>query len=152
VRSSTGLAPSPPTTTSTSIRMFDMDGNGYFDRWEIYLGDDPIPKRVSTVRDEKAESMDFDLNVLSDRYTKEILPEAIAANQKFIDAMSNVYEFNIPEDLRYAINTGSDNFRRYAGSSDFAIARNERFEKDKRNGDKWYKEFTYRLDVASYLV
>ena len=96
------------------IRMFDTDNNGYFDRWEVYLGEDPIPSRVSTLRNERAVMLDFDFESLTKRYTKQILPEAIAANQKFIDAMSQVYEFEIPEGLQDAMNIGSDNFRRYA--------------------------------------
>ena len=96
------------------IRMFDTDGNGYFDRWEVYLGDDPTPARVSTVRDERAIRLDFDLDSLTRRYTEEILPKAIAANQKLLAAMRSMEEFEIPEGLQDAMETGSDNFRRYA--------------------------------------
>ncbi|MCK4858829.1 MAG: hypothetical protein KAT58_12720 [candidate division Zixibacteria bacterium] len=96
------------------IRMFDTDSNGYFDRWEVYLGDDPIPARISTVRDERAVQLDFDLDSLTRHYTEEILPKAIAANQKLLAAMSSIEEFEIPEGLQGAMKTGSDSFRRYA--------------------------------------
>jgi hypothetical protein len=96
------------------IRTFDTDGNGYFDRWEVYLGEDPTPVRVSTVRDERAFRLDFDLDSLTKRYTEEILPQAMAANEKFMAAMSAVDKFEIPKGLQGAMETGSDNFRRYA--------------------------------------
>jgi hypothetical protein len=100
--------------TVGEIRMFDTDGNGYFDRWEVYLGKDAIPSRVSTVRDERAVTLDFDFNTLTERYTKKILPEAIAKNLQFIEALNQVYEFEVPKGLREAMNAGSDNFSRYA--------------------------------------
>jgi hypothetical protein len=96
------------------IRMFDTDGNGYFDRWEIYLGNDSSPVRVSTVRDERAQCIEFELDSLTETYTKEILPQAMAANEKLMVAMNKLQPFEAPQGLQKAMKSGSANFRRYA--------------------------------------
>jgi len=96
------------------IRMFDMDKNGYFDRWEVYLGDGSLPARVSSVRNERARRIDFDANSISEFYTAQVLPQAMAANEKLMTAMSQLHLFESPQGLQTAMMTGSANFRRYA--------------------------------------
>ena len=96
------------------IRMFDTDGNGYFDRWEVYWGESPIPARVTTVRNERARRLDFDLESLSDFYIKTVLPEAMAANEKIMAAMSKLRPFEPSPAHKAAMRSGSATFRRYA--------------------------------------
>jgi hypothetical protein len=96
------------------IRMFDTDGNGYFDRWEVYLGDSPSPARITTVRDERARRIPSDYASLAPFYTKEVLPQALAANEKLIAAIQTVRPFEVPAGLTVAMTSGSDNDRRFA--------------------------------------
>jgi len=96
------------------IRMFDTDGNGYFDRWEVYWGDSPVPVRVSTVRDERARAVAFDYPALCKFYTDEVLPQAMAANERLMRAMSKVRPFDPPSGLKAAAQTGAPNVRRFA--------------------------------------
>jgi len=98
------------------IRMFDTDKNGYFDRWEVYLGPGDVPVRVTAVRDEKARRIEFNPDQLSSFYLRDVLPAAKADYEKFAAAMSAVHPFDIPEGLKEAMaaRTGSEGFRRYA--------------------------------------
>ena len=95
-------------------RMYDTDGNGYFDRWEVWLKGEPGPWRVSTVRDEKARRVPFDITWLRRFYTKEVLPQAMAENRKLMSAMNRVRPFACPPELQAATTEGPDNYRRYA--------------------------------------
>jgi len=97
------------------IRMFDTDGNGYFDRWEYYSSAmEKVAQRVVTVRDEKVQRIAWDYEALSRFYTEEVLPKAMAANKQLMLAMNNVLPFDPPAELKTAMVTGSPNFRRYA--------------------------------------
>ena len=93
------------------IRMFDTNANGYFDRWEYEFGE---WRRVVTVSDEKAEDIPWDYEAVSERYTHDILPEAMNATGRFIGAMGAVRPFAPPSGLTQAVDSGSANFRRYA--------------------------------------
>jgi len=95
------------------IRMFDTDGNGYFDRWEVYKGQSPVPVRVSRVRDEKAKRIPFDYERIVRFYTQEMLPGALAANDKLAAAMTAVRPFAAPPGLAAALQTGSPGERRF---------------------------------------
>ncbi|MFP4501278.1 MAG: hypothetical protein ACLFTT_09800 [Candidatus Hydrogenedentota bacterium] len=93
------------------IRMFDMDGNGYFDRWEYDFGD---WRRVVSVRNEHAEDLEWDFEALSKRYIETILPEAVAANERFMDAMAALRAFEPDPKLVEAASGEPGNFQRYA--------------------------------------
>lgn len=93
------------------IRMFDMDGNGYFDRWEYDFGD---WHRVTSVSDERAEDVPWDFEALSQRYTGEILPQSVAANQRFMAAMAAHRSFEPDPRLVEAASGEPGNFQRYA--------------------------------------
>jgi len=95
------------------IRMLDTSGNGYFDRWEVWSPDSPVPVRVTSVRDEKVERISLDYDRLVERYTEEILPEAMAANERLLAAMSRVKPFDVPASLTEALQSDSPNHRRY---------------------------------------
>jgi hypothetical protein len=102
------------------LRMYDTDGNGYFDRWEVYhptMMDTPI--RVTTVLDEKARPLPSDFEALSRFYTQEVLPEALAANERFNAALDRISleEWNETKELRelvQATRSGPGGYRRYA--------------------------------------
>ena len=69
------------------IRMFDTDGDGYFDRWETHRAGAANPVRISTVRDPAARELPHDWKELQKVYTGELLPEALRANEKLMAAM-----------------------------------------------------------------
>ncbi len=95
-------------------RMFDTDGDGYFDRWEVYAAGRPVPVRVTTVYDPRARSVPADWKRLGEFYTETVLPEAIRANEMLIAAMSNVRPFTPPETLTRALASATcDTERRY---------------------------------------
>jgi hypothetical protein len=96
------------------IRMYDTDGNGYFDRWEMYREGSAVPVRVTTVKDEKARRLEFNQAKLSDFYVDEVLPKAKAANAKLMAAMAEIRPFAAAEGLKAAMATGPENYRRYA--------------------------------------
>jgi hypothetical protein len=96
------------------VRMFDTDGNGYFDRWEVHQAGRAAPIRVTTVRDEKAQRLTWDLEEISQLYTTEILPRAMKSNRKLMAAMQQVWPFEIPAELATAMEAGAPSFRRYA--------------------------------------
>jgi len=93
------------------IRMFDTDGNGYFDRWEYEFGD---WRRVASVSDEQAEDLAWDIAALSKRYIEQVLPEACAANRRFMAAMAALRPFTPDAKLAEAAGGAPGNFQRYA--------------------------------------
>lgn len=72
------------------VRMLDTDGNGYFDTWEYDLDNDGVPERVTTVRDEKARMLRLNQKELREFYTREVLPTAIADNEKLIASLKRL--------------------------------------------------------------
>ncbi len=96
------------------VRMYDTDGDGYFDRWEMYREGNGMPVRITTAKDEKARRLEFNQDKLTDFYVNEILPKAKAANEKLMAAMAGLRPFIVPEGLQKAIVTGPDSYRRYA--------------------------------------
>lgn len=96
------------------IRMFDTDGDGYFDKWEVYRGDSAVPVRVTSVRDPRARRIPFDQDFLREFYTRKVLPEAMMANERLMTSMARVHPHEIPAGLKAAMSEGPDNYRRYA--------------------------------------
>ena len=97
--------------TLGEIRMFDTDGNGYFDRWEYDFGD---WRRVASVSDERAEDLPWDVEALSKRFTGDILPRANAANQRVMEAMAVVRPFVPDPKIAAVARTATSNHQRYA--------------------------------------
>jgi hypothetical protein len=133
------------------IRMFDTDGNGYFDRWEVYLSNSTRPVRVTQVTDEKARRIDASPGPLAELYANEILPQAKAENAKILEALSALHPLDAPAELRAAVNQGPEGHRRYAqdilreltyvGFRDYysALANQTllRDSRDQREGEFW---------------
>jgi hypothetical protein len=93
------------------IRVFDTDGDGYIDRWEYDFGD---WRRVAQVADVRAEDLEWDFEALSARYVEVILPEAVAANTRFMAAMASIRAFEPDPKLAAAAAGEPGNFQRYA--------------------------------------
>lgn len=96
------------------VRMYDTDDNGFFDRWEVYLGDSVVPVRVSTVRDDVQPRMRFDYDAIGRFYNDQALPAAMEANQRLSAALEAARPFEVPEGLIRAMGFGSPSYRRYA--------------------------------------
>lgn len=96
------------------IRMYDTDGNGYFDRWEIYRSDSPVPVRVTTVRNERTRDLLFDFEAVQKFYMKDVLPDAMRTNEQFLIQLEAVVPFEPAAALKDATQSGPENMRRYA--------------------------------------
>lgn len=96
------------------IRMFDTDGNGYFDRWEVYLANSTRPVRVTQVSDEKAKRIDSGPGSLAEFYAKDVLPRARAENDRILAALDAVRPFEPPAELKTAVAEGPEGYRQYA--------------------------------------
>jgi hypothetical protein len=68
-------------------RMYDTDGDGYFDRWEWYDADGAEPYRVAETRD--ADNLDFgdDYDKMFAFYNETAVPEATRLNRSLIDRL-----------------------------------------------------------------
>lgn len=93
------------------IRMFDTDGNGYFDRWEYDFG---AWRRTARVCDERAEELPWNFDALSQRYMEEFLTVAVAANSRFMTAMAARRTFEPLPELAGAASGEHGTFQRYA--------------------------------------
>ena len=69
---------------------------------------------MSVVRNEQAEDLAWDPDMVGRRYREDILPKAMAANEAFLAALQSAHPFEPPEPLKKAADTGSPTFRRYA--------------------------------------
>ncbi len=96
------------------VRIFDTNGNGFFDRWEMYLAGNAQPVRVTAVHDERAVLIDSNLEKLTAYYTDEVVPRAIAERRRLMAAMGAWRPFAVPAGLKRAMETGSESYRRYA--------------------------------------
>jgi hypothetical protein len=95
------------------IRMFDTDGDGYFDRWEVYFSNSTRPIRVTQVSDAKARRVDSSLSALADFYEKEVLPRAKAENARILGALNSLHPYDPLPELKAALNQGPAGYRLY---------------------------------------
>ena len=96
------------------VRMYDTNGNGFFDRWEVWLGDAPVPARVSIVRDDVSLWMPWNYADVCAFYETIALPAAAEANAKLSAALSSVRQFEQADGLVRAMGEGTPTERRYA--------------------------------------
>jgi hypothetical protein len=96
------------------VRTYDTDDNGFFDRWEVYLGDSPVPVRVSSIRDDVQPRIRFDYDTVCKLVNEKAIPEAMSANQRLTEAMAKIKLFAAPEALARATKEGTPNECRYA--------------------------------------
>lgn len=96
------------------VRMFDTNDNGFFDRWEVYLGDSVLPVRVSTICDDVQPRMKFDYDAVCRLHNEQVIPAALEAGRKLAQAMAAVRAFDVPDGLTRAAQEGPPAYRRYA--------------------------------------
>jgi len=95
------------------IRYFDTDDDGYFDREEIYLSSSVRPVLVIDGHSRKVTKLSFNLESFSQYYTEQVLPGAIDRAEKFIQAMSEVLPYEIPEEFKTALRSSTGSDKRY---------------------------------------
>ena len=95
------------------LRYFDTDGDGFFDRREVYLVNSSRPVLVLVAKDEKATKIPFEFNFLSDFYLKKALPEALSRSEKLLSAMRKVYNYEPPPEYESALNKSTLSEKRY---------------------------------------
>ena len=69
------------------IRYFDTNGDGYFDKWEVFLAGNPIPVRVTTVLNPRARLVPLQRSFMIKDYNQKVLPHAIAEDEQLIGEM-----------------------------------------------------------------
>lgn len=85
------------------VRYFDTNGNGYFDRREIYLTSSTRPVLVLPMAEDQNRKLPFDLNLISEFYLQEALPAALASLETFQAAMKKIYAYDPPPGLAAAL-------------------------------------------------
>jgi hypothetical protein len=71
------------------FRWFDSDGDGYLDTVEVYRPGAGQPVRVDRF-DPRARPAAIDVERLTDEYNNKVLPEAIAEDLRFLEALKKV--------------------------------------------------------------
>lgn len=74
------------------FRYFFSTGDGYLDTVEVFAGSDPIPARVSQLKDLRTRPVTLTREFLEEDYNRRVLPEAIAGDQQVIAVLKNVVE------------------------------------------------------------
>jgi hypothetical protein len=77
------------------IRSYDSAATGYFDTWEVFLGDNPVPVRTTRILDAKVQPVTLDRESLAADYNQRILPLAIADDQQLITAMKQFVAYSL---------------------------------------------------------
>lgn len=95
------------------IRYFDTDGNGYFDRREIYLAASTRPVLVLPLLEDRNVKIAFDLNRISEFYLNEVLPAALARSEALLRAMKKLQNYDSPSGFSEAWNRAGLSERRY---------------------------------------
>lgn len=85
------------------IRYFDTDGNGYFDRREIYLASSTRPVLVLPMPEDKNTRLLFDLNQISEFYLNKVLPTASNRTESMVRAMKKIHTYDPPPGLNMAL-------------------------------------------------
>jgi hypothetical protein len=97
------------------IRAYDSNGDGYFDTWEVFRGDNSVPVRTTRVLDQKVTPVPLEREFLEADYNTRILPQAIADDLQLISAMKGFV--SMPLARRYeeeAARTTSNEAKRYS--------------------------------------
>ncbi|MGQ9801123.1 MAG: hypothetical protein ACUVRL_05615 [Candidatus Saccharicenans sp.] len=95
------------------IRYFDTDGNGYFDRREIYLAASTRPVLVLPLAEDRNIKLTFDLNRISEFYLNKVLPSALARSEAFLQAMKKIQNYDPPPGYSEAWSRSGLSERRY---------------------------------------
>lgn len=96
------------------IRTYDSDGDGHFDTWEVFLGDNPVPARTTRVLNQRVQSVTLDREVLSAEYNQRVLPQAIEDDRRLIGAMKQFVDSSLARQYEEKAATATSNeARRY---------------------------------------
>jgi hypothetical protein len=79
-------------TKDLEFRYFDSDGDGYLDTTQVLLGSNPVPVRVSRVRDVRSRPVTLSRDAMREDYNNRILPEAIRENETLISALKTIVQ------------------------------------------------------------
>jgi len=85
------------------IRYFDTDGNGYFDRREIYLTSSTRPVMTLPLPEDRNRKLPFDLNLISEIYLKEAVAASKVRNEFLINSMKKIYPYDPSSGLKAAL-------------------------------------------------
>lgn len=77
------------------IRTYDSDGDGHFDTWEVFLGDNPVPVRTTRVLDQRVQPVLLDRELLNADYNLHVLPQAIEDDHRLIEAMKQFVDSSL---------------------------------------------------------
>ena len=95
------------------IRYFDTDDDGFYDRLEVYLVNSARPVLIVSPAKIKAKKIPFDLKELQDYYQNEVLPSAIERDNRLLQAMKGIYNFEPPTGLLEEIERTAGSEKRY---------------------------------------
>jgi hypothetical protein len=69
------------------IRYYDTNGDGYFDKWEVFMAGNPVPVRVTNLPNPRPRLVQLKRSFLIKDYNQQILPQAIAEDEQLIGLM-----------------------------------------------------------------
>jgi hypothetical protein len=79
-------------TKDLEFRYFDSDGDGYLDTTQVFEGTNPVPVRVSHVRDVRADPVTLKRETMQDEYNNRILPAAIHDDELLIGVLKKLVQ------------------------------------------------------------
>jgi hypothetical protein len=79
-------------TKDLEFRYFDSDGDGYLDTTQVFEGTNPVPVRVSRVRDVRAHPVTLKREAMQNEYNHRILPAAIHDDEVLIGVLKKLVQ------------------------------------------------------------
>lgn len=79
------------------FRYFDSDSDGYLDTTQVFLGANPVPVRVSQVRDVRSRPVELNREQMQREYNGRILPEAIRDDRELIRVLKPIATSSLGE-------------------------------------------------------
>ena len=69
------------------IRYYDTNGDGYFDKWEVFVAGNTVPVQVTNVLNPRARLVPLKRSFLIKDYNQRVLPQGIAEDEQLIGLM-----------------------------------------------------------------
>ena len=79
-------------TKDLEFRYFDSDGDGYLDTTQVFEATNPVPVRVSRVRDVRPHPVTLKREAMQDEYNNRILPAAIHDDEVLIGVLKKLVQ------------------------------------------------------------
>ncbi len=95
------------------VRYFDTDHDGFYDRLEVYLVNSARPVLIVAPAKVEARKIPFDLKKLQDYYQTQVLPSAFERDNRLLQAMKGIYDFEPPAGLLEEIDRAAGSEKRY---------------------------------------